>query len=79
MSDDVEGSSPETLGKADDIRTDLIKIVDGCALRLVAEIVPPLIRNNDPETSRRKSADVVSPTVPEFWKAMEQKQQIAVC
>ena len=69
----------ETLGEADDIRTDVIKIVGGYAFRLVAEIIPPLIRNNDPKTSRRKSADVVSPTVPEFWKAMEQKQQIAVC
>jgi hypothetical protein len=68
----------EAIREAEDIRTELIKVVGGDAFRLVAEIIAPLIRSNDPKTRRRKSADVVSPTVPELWKAMEQKQQIAV-
>ena len=79
VSDDVEGSPAETVGKTDDIRTGPIKIIGGYAFRLVTEIVTTLIGNNDAETGRRKSADVVSPAVPEFWKAMEQKQQITVC
>ena len=79
VSDDGEFSLAETVGEADDIRTGPIKIVGGYAFRLVAEIVATLIGNDDPETGRRKSADVVSPAVPEFGKAMEQKQQIAVC
>ena len=66
MSDDGEFSLAETVGEADDIRTGPIKIVGGYAFRLVAEIVATLSRNNDPETGRRKSADVVAPAVPEL-------------
>jgi len=58
------------VGQPADVGRKLIEIVAGGAVRLVAEVVAPLVRRNHVVPAFRQRYDLVPPPVPEFGKAV---------
>jgi hypothetical protein len=60
------------INKADEVLGECIDAISSATLRLVAEIVPPLIGREHPEAARGKSRDLVAPPPPRLRKAMKE-------
>ena len=62
-----------------DVARQRIDIIGAHGLRLVAQVVPALIRDPDPVAGLGQGGDLPEPAAPEFRKTVEQDDDLTVC
>ena len=75
MADQIGLGASRRIDQANHIRHELIQRVGVNALRLVAQIIPPLIRRPNPIPSRGQGGNLLAPSIPKFGEAVQQDHQ----
>jgi len=73
--DDVSLRGTGVVDHPHDVARQGVEVVGRDRLRLVAEVVPPLVRSEDAEAGGGERLDLMAPGVPEFGEAVEEDHQ----